>query len=242
MESRVARYSKKNRIKRNLKKFLKRTLKQIFRNIIYLIVGLLYAIYLIIRAFNNLVVKFFLKLPRLMRVIIIYLLVINVVTDFYNIYKIEANYQKIFVNRTTINSELVNNAIVEEKQEICLFDSTSCFISEKAKELGLNEEQILISIAISKWETGNYTSVAFLEKNNVGGMMCGNGLINYNSLEEGVVAFLSNLKNNYFDVGLDTLDKIQPKYCPIGAVNDPNGLNKYWLNGTKKMYNELISK
>lgn len=67
-------------------------------------------------------------------------------------------------------------------------------------------------------------------------------LINYNSLEEGIVAFLSNLKNNYFDVGLDTLDKIQPKYCPIGAVNDPNGLNKYWLNGTKKMYNELISK
>ncbi len=120
MESRVARYSKKNRIKRNLKKVLKRILKQIFRNILYLIVGLLYAIYLIIRAFNNLVVKFFLKLPRLMRVIIIYLLVINVVTDFYNIYKIEAKYQKIFVNRTTINSELVNNAIVEEKQEICL--------------------------------------------------------------------------------------------------------------------------
>lgn len=74
-----------------------------------------------------------------------------------------------------------------------------------------------MSIAISKWETGNYTSVAFRSKNNVGGMMCSSGLITYGSLEEGIIAFLNNLKYNYFDIGLDTLEKIQPKYCPIGA-------------------------
>ena len=53
---------------------------------------------------------------------------------------------------------------------------------------------------------------------------------------------LNNLKYNYFDIGLDTLEKIQPKYCPIGAANDPTGLNKYWLSGTQKKYNELIGK
>ena len=72
--------------------------------------------------------------------------------------------------------------------------------------------------------------------------MCDSGLITYNSLEEGIVAFLSNLKYNYFDIGLDTLEKIQPKYYLIGAENDPNNLNVNWLGGAKKMYNELKSK
>ena len=70
-------------------------------------------------------------------------------------------------------------------------------------------------------------------------MMCNSGLITYNSLDEGIEAFLINLKNNYFDIGLDTLDKIQKKYCPIGAKNDPTGLNKNWLNGVNKMYEEF---
>ena len=61
----------------------------------------------------------------------------------------------------------------------------------------------------------------------------------YNSLDEGIEKFLINLKNNYFDIGLTTLEKIQPKYCPIGAKNDPTGLNKHWLNGTNKMLEEL---
>lgn len=112
----------------------------------------------------------------------------------------------------------------------------------KGKEIGLSEEQILISIAISKHETGNYTSYAFKELNNVGGMMCNSGLRSYDSLDDGIEAYLNNLKYNYFDIGLDTLEKIQPKYCPIGAANDPTGLNKYWLSGTQKKYNELIGK
>ena len=78
--------------------------------------------------------------------------------------------------------------------------------------------------------------------NNVGGMMCNSGLRSYDSLDDGIEAYLNNLKYNYFDIGLDTLEKIQPKYCPIGAANDPTGLNKYWLSGTQKKYNELIGK
>ena len=136
----------------------------------------------------------------------------------------------------------VNFVVEEPKEEICNLDSTSCKIVENAKKIGLNEEQILISIAISKWETGNYTSSAFKNKNNVGGMMCSSGLISYNSLDDGINAFLKNLKNNYFDIGLDTLEKIQPKYCPIGAANDPNGLNQYWLNGTNQMLNQMKNK
>ena len=46
-------------------------------NILYLIVGLIYAIYLLIRAFDNLVVKLFMKLPRWSRAVILWILVIS---------------------------------------------------------------------------------------------------------------------------------------------------------------------
>lgn len=128
----------------------------------------------------------------------------------------------------------------QEEYKCILGHETACKIQKKALEIGMTEEQALISVAISKWETGNWTSVAYNQKNNIGGMMCRSGLISYNSLEEGINEFVINLKRNYFDIGLTTLELIQPKYCPIGAKNDPNGLNKNWLNGTKKMYEELV--
>ena len=103
----------------------------------------------------------------------------------------------------------------------------------------MTKEQAKMSVSISAWETGRWTSSAYHSKNNVGGMMCNSGWITYNSLDEGIEAFLINLKNNYFYIGLDTFDKIQKKYCPIGAKNDPTGLNKNWLNGVNKMYEEF---
>ena len=69
--------------------------------------------------------------------------------------------------------------------------------------------------------------------------MCTSGLIHYNSLDEGIEKFLINLKNNYFDIGLDTIEKIQKKYCPVDAANDPAGLNQYWLGGVTNLYNEI---
>lgn len=244
MESRVKRYSRKNRLKRRIKRNLKALPKNIVMSIIYILVALLYIIYILVKGFNNLIAKLFMKIPRLIRVALIYTMVINTIT---NIILVSSNHNIELINPLSLevihlNYEQVNFNVEGEKVQECKFDSTSCLIYDKAKELGLNEDQTLMSIAISKWETGNYTSVAFRSKNNVGGMMCSSGLITYNSLEEGIIAFLSNLKYNYFDIGLDTLEKIQPKYCPIGAENDPNNLNVNWLGGAKKMYNELKSK
>lgn len=118
----------------------------------------------------------------------------------------------------------------------CEENDITCKIKRKSNEYGIDWK---LAVAISKHETGNYTSKAFKELNNVGGMMGRNGLKEYATLEEGIEAFVSNLKYNYIDEGLTTLELIQPKYCPIGAKNDPNGLNKYWLSGTNKYYKEL---
>ena len=245
MDSRVNRYSKKNRLKRRIKKLgINGIIKILIRNIVYLIVGLLYATYLLVRAFNNLIAKLFMKLPRIMKVSIIYLLVINLGFDFYSIFEDTKPIKEVVtvVSKVEAQNIPVNFNVEEQKEETCVFDSISCQIAEKGKEIGLNEEQILISIAISIHETGNYTSSAFLNKNNVGGVMCDTGLRTYATLDEGITHFLTNLKNNYFDIGLDTLEKIQPKYCPIGAKNDPKGLNKNWLNGTNSILQELMSK
>ncbi len=244
MESRVQRYSRKNRLKRRIKRNIKALPKNVVMSIIYILVALVYIIYAIVKFFDNLIAKLFMKIPRLIRVALIYTLIINTISNIMvvcNSHNIDL-LDTLSINAIHINSEPINFNVEGEKVQECKFDSTSCLIYDKAKEIGLNEDQILMSIAISKWETGNYTSVAFRSKNNVGGMMCSSGLITYGSLEAGIIAFLSNLKYNYFDIGLDTLEKIQPKYCPIGAENDPNNLNVNWLGGAKKMYNELKSK
>ena len=145
---------------------------------------------------------------------------------------------KIENTSTSQNDTQIHTKQIEE-YNCTLGHETACKIKKKALEIGMTEEQAIISVAISKWETGSWTSVAYNQKNNIGGMMCKSGLIAYNSLDDGINSFIVNLKQNYFDLGLDTLEKIQPKYCPIGAKNDPNGLNKNWLSGTKKMYEEL---
>ena len=136
-----------------------------------------------------------------------------------------------------------NNAQEPKKVEIttnyeCSLDEISCKIKKYAENYGLDYK---LAIAISKHETGSYTSYAFKELNNVGGMMYWNGtkstLKSFNTLDEGIEAFVKNLKINYIDMGLDTIELIQTKYCPIG-VND-NGLNKFWVSGVKRYYEEL---
>ena len=252
METRVKRYSRKNRMKRKIKKMglgkiIRMLLKILLRNIVFLITGFVYASYILIKGFNNIIAKLFMMMPRIQKVVLIYLLVINFGMSVYDTFHIDKpmNFKESASEKVAITNtpELPQNLDVEEeKNKECVFDEVSCKIHSRAKEIGMNEEQILISIAISRWETGNYTSKAFKEKNNVGGMMCTSGLIHYNSLEEGIEKFLINLKNNYFDIGLDTIEKIQKKYCPVDAANDPTGLNQYWLGGVTNLYNELHSK
>jgi peptidoglycan hydrolase-like protein with peptidoglycan-binding domain len=93
--------------------------------------------------------------------------------------------------------------------------------------------------AIAMHETGNGTSKAVRDRNNVGGIMGSNGLKNFASLDEGIEALASLLKRLYFDQGLNTIPEIQRKYAPSGADNDPNGLNNYWQSGVSKYYSGM---
>ena len=204
METRVKRYSRKNRMKRKIKKMgfrkiIRKILEILLRNIILLIIGLAYESYILIKGFNNIIAKLFMMMPRIQKVILIYLLVANFGMNVYDTFHMnnfktfkESVSEKITSSNTPIIAQKMTHE--EQKEEICIFDEVSCKIHSKAKKIGMSNEEILISIAISKWETGNYTSKAFKEKNNVGGMMCTSGLINYSSLDEGIEKFLINLK------------------------------------------------
>jgi hypothetical protein len=235
-----ARKNRNKRIKIYLTSIL-RAFTSLLRNIlellVYLIVLIIKFVYRLVFKFDSVIAKLFMKLPRPTKAVIIYVLVLTFIVSMQQALEQKKPVKTIKEIKIAYTEPKVKEEVKEELT--CNYDEVSCKIYNKAKELGMNEEQAKITIAISRWETGNYTSSAFKNKNNVGGMMCDIGLINYNSLDEGIHAFVKNLKNNYFDIGLDTIDKIQPKYCPIGAKNDPNGLNKYWLNGVKEIYNTL---
>ena len=72
-----------------------------------------------------------------------------------------------------------------------------------------------IVLAIARLETGWFKSSAFLNRNNPGGLSRNEVPISFSTQEEGVEAFVSNLKHNYFDQGLDSPSKIGTKYCPV---------------------------
>lgn len=55
-------------------------------------------------------------------------------------------------------------------------------------------------------------------------------LKHYGTIEEGMKAGAKNLYDLYISEGLDTPAKIQPKYAPNGASNDPTDLNSNWKN------------
>ncbi|WP_042355964.1 glucosaminidase domain-containing protein [Bacillus rubiinfantis] len=93
--------------------------------------------------------------------------------------------------------------------------------------------------AIAQHETGNGTSRAAMEKNNIAGMMGINGLKSYSSIEESIMDMARNISKNYLGQGLASIAEIGAKYAPVGASNDPTGLNNHWVNGVSKFFNQL---
>jgi hypothetical protein len=183
-----------------------------------------------------------------MRVAIIYSLVI---CSLYGIYKpnndvvVKEEVLKInFVQKDnsveTITDEQVK--VIEQSNQVCSYGEIECKIYNKAIETGLTKEQALLVVSISKHETGNWTSNAFKNKNNFGGVMCNSGLKKYATFEDGLNGFVNLLKNRYFNRGLDTIEKIGAVYCPVGATNDPTGVNQYWIPNVTNYYNEYLNK
>ena len=93
--------------------------------------------------------------------------------------------------------------------------------------------------AIAVHETGNGSSRAANEKNNIAGMMGKNGLRSYESVADSIYDMARNLRQNYLNQGKESIAQIGAKYAPVGAANDPTGLNNHWTQGVSKFYTQL---
>jgi hypothetical protein len=208
---------------------------KLFKMVVTLIIGAFYGAYTIIEAIFEYCIETIKKLPKMVKITLFYIPIIAI-----TILILKPRTIEKYIGFETIKEQEVTKYVyIDDKT--CKMDKYSCMIYLVGKEYGLTDEQSLMTVAISIHETGKYTSDAFKNKNNVGGVFKNGQLATYNSLEEGINAFINNLKKNYFDQGLDTIEKIQKKYCPIGAENDPKGVNVYWLPSVTKYYNELIT-
>ena len=120
----------------------------------------------------------------------------------------------------------VNNKL---QKELNLNNSTPREILKIAcKEYGVD---YILAVSIARVETGNFTSELFLEYNNLGGLSNDYEWYKYNTLIEGINAYVSMLKLEYIDKGLDTPEKMQPKYCP-GKDGE------HWISLVRKIMEE----
>lgn len=86
-----------------------------------------------------------------------------------------------------------------------------------------------LAIAISRLETGHYTSDAFINGHNFGGMTGSNGVMSFQSKSSGLERYVKMLEW-YYEMGMDTPQKMQATYCPP---------NDEWDDIVSSIYNEL---
>lgn len=211
-------------------------------------------IYLIIKAFNNLNAKLFMKLPRLLKVAIIYTLIGLSIFAFEKprVLVKEVLSSSIVEQVETLQNE-IDNLLMQIKAKdneiarlkvIAKLNDIEKKIYNVAINSELTHEQAILVVAISKHETGNWTSNLYKNNNNFGGIYNSKEqkFYSYESNDKGLQAFVNLLKNNYFGKGLDTIEEIGAKYCPIGASNDPTGVNQHWVPKVTQYYNNYLGK
>lgn len=98
--------------------------------------------------------------------------------------------------------------------------------------------------AVIAHETGRGTSNAIMNYNNPAGIMDPKTkwtkLKRFDTLSDGLLYSAKNLRRRYDQAGGD-LAKLASIYAPVGAENDPTGLNANWTSGVNKFYSSLAA-
>ncbi|MFA6050404.1 MAG: glucosaminidase domain-containing protein [Candidatus Paceibacterota bacterium] len=96
--------------------------------------------------------------------------------------------------------------------------------------------------AIAMHESGNGKSRFSKEFNNPMGILVGGKTPRVFGSTEEAVNFMADRLCSGLYKDRYTVEEIQKRYCPVGAVNDPTGLNKHWLAGVTKWMNRFCQK
>ncbi|MCQ2978240.1 MAG: glucosaminidase domain-containing protein [Clostridia bacterium] len=206
--------------------------KKLFRNTLYFFIGLVGMIVYLYLYIEKKVIKLFMMFPVNLRRFIV-LALIYALCNKQVVTKMITNV--VFLQEPVAVKEVLADTMV------CEYGEIECEIFTYAKTLGATDEQAKIMIAISKHETGNFKSSLCVNANNFGGLYNSytKSFFKYETRSDGIKAFVNLLYGGYFKKGYDTIEKIQTKYAPTNADNDPNGLNNYWVSGVTYYYNNL---
>lgn len=97
------------------------------------------------------------------------------------------------------------------------------------------DPRLLVAIAGAESSFGQVTC----GPNNAWGWACPNDPADFATWAAGIDTVTSGLRRYYLDEGRTSVSLIQQKYCPVGAANDPTGLNNHWATNVTKFLVEL---
>jgi hypothetical protein len=97
------------------------------------------------------------------------------------------------------------------------------------------DPRLLVAIAGAESSFGQVTC----GPNNAWGWACPNDPADFATWAAGIDTVMSGLRRYYLDEGRTSVSLIQQKYCPVGAANDPTGLNNHWTKNVTKFLLEL---
>jgi hypothetical protein len=99
----------------------------------------------------------------------------------------------------------------------------------------------LFVTAVMQHESDNGDSKYARKYNNVSGIMKDRNPVRFDDVQQCIVYTVKLLSNSsYAGNSRKTVRAIQQRYCPVGASNDPNGINKYWLTGVQRWMKTTI--
>lgn len=153
----------------------------------------------------------------------------NIESDFNNLYwyihnqinvtEEEKHEEMVIEYKEKLAEEARRKKEREEREQALLksmgLKSTNCIEFKIYKACEKYHVPFSIVLAIARLETGWFTSDAYLYRNNPGGLSRNEIPLSFSSKDVGVDRFVKNLKENYFDEGLDTPYEIGQKYCPV---------------------------
>lgn len=97
------------------------------------------------------------------------------------------------------------------------------------------DPRLLVAIAGAESSFGQITC----GPNNAWGWACPNDPADFATWAAGIDTVTRGLRRYYLDEGRTSVALIQQKYCPVGAANDPTGLNSHWVGNVTKFLLEL---
>ncbi len=106
------------------------------------------------------------------------------------------------------------------------------FIAE-GRRVGL-DPRALVAIAFHESALGTLGSGA--DRHNPFGLGPG---MRFPSWQRAIAVAADTLRGGYLDEGRTTLPAIGSKWAPVGAANDPTGLNNHWVRGVGDAYADL---